>query len=230
VKRGEPGVDQARGRLDHDGVALHHPEPGDHADERTIGLAPEPTANGRVRRERPVRLDVGAARECRHALGLEEPRGEVLAADRVGHRDDPRGRPPVEPAVGRVRPDRLRDVARADDRARRPAESVGGGGEPVLLAAMDVHDVGLRELRDEAAHVGGVGEGRDPAREREGLRAPDPQRPRRRDHPRLASGAAAERHLVAATLELAAHARGPVGVGRPAAAGDELEDSHTRLR
>ena len=211
-------------------MSLHDSEPGDHPDERAIGLAPELPPDGWVRGERSVDLGVDAARERRHALGFEKPRGDVLAADRVGHRDDPRRRPPVEPAVRRVRPDGKGDVPRADERARRPAEPVGGGGEPVLLAPMDVHDVGLRELRDEAAHVGGVGEGRDPAREREGLRAPDPQRPRWRDHPRLASGAAAERHLVAATLELAAHARGPVGVGRPAAAGDELEDSHTRLR
>ena len=211
-------------------MALHHPEPADHADERAIGLAPEPTPDGGIPRERPVRLDVRAARQRRHALGLEEPRGDVLAADRLGHRDDPRGRPSVEPAVGRVRPYGLRDVARADDRARRPAEAVGGGGEPVLLRAMDVHDVGLRELRHEPTHVAGVGARREPARERERLDPPDSQGPGLRDHPRLASRAAPERHLVAATLELVAHPRRPVRVGRPAAAGDELEDPHTRLR
>jgi len=67
-------------------------------------------------------------------------------------------------------------------------------------------------------------------REGERLDALDPQGPRWRDHPLLRSRAAAERHLVAATLELAAHACGPVRVGGPATAGDEMEDPHTRLR
>ena len=89
---------------------------------------------------------------------------------------------------------------------------------------------GRHKLEGEPAHIGGVGEGLEPAREGERLDTPDPQLERRRDHPLVRSHAAAERHLVATPLELAAHASGPVCVGGPATAGDELEDPHTRLR
>src|SRR3989442_1140782 len=48
------------------------------------------------------------------------------------------------------------------------------------------------------------------------------------DHRPLGAAPAAERDCVAAALQLAGDPRRPVGVGRPAAAGDELQDSHAR--
>jgi len=117
-------------------------------------------------------------------------------------------------------------VARADYWARRPAEPIRDGGQPVLFAAVDMYDVGLRDRGAEPPDVAQIRVRSEPPREREGRDPIDALGAGASDHPLLGAVSAAERDLVTAPRELARDPRGPVGVGRPAAAGEEVKDSH----
>jgi hypothetical protein len=210
-------------------MPLHHTEAAHHPDEQHLGHAAEAPADLRVRRARGVLLGVGAARERDHAVGRQQARSDVLSADRVADRDHERRRPAIEPAVAGVRPHRLHDVARADEGAGRRGEPVGDGGQPVLLAPMDVHDVVPGERRAQPADVCGVGGRPGTAREAVRRDASDAFGARPRDHAFLGPRATAQRDLVPSPLQLAPDAGGPVRVGGPAAAGHELEHPHARV-
>ena len=125
-----------------------------------------------------------------------------------------------------MRADGLHDVARADYWARRPAEPIGDRGQPVLFAAMDMYNVSLHDCGAEPPDVAEIRTRSEPPRERECHDAIDALGADASDHPLLGAVSAAERDLVTAPRELARDARGPVGVGRPAAAGEEVKDSH----
>jgi len=91
---------------------------------------------------------------------------------------------------------------------------------------MHVDHVGTLQQGAKAAEVPAVRHRPDTARERErghGLHAFPAHAV---DHSCLRSGEAREGHRVTAALELSRHPGRPVGVGRPPAAGDELENSH----
>src|SRR5262249_62233778 len=95
---------------------------------------------------------------------------------------------------------------------------------------VDVHDVRVLDRPDEVAYVGDVGPKPEPAREVEAGHAIETSATRSRDDLLLGAGPTTERHHVAAPLELTADARGPVRVGRPAAARYELQDLHATTR
>ena len=116
-----------------------------------------------------VSVRVGATRQRDEPLGRHQPRGRILPADRVGDGDDERGGLAVEPSVGGVGADDLDDVPCPHDRPRRTRQPIRHRGQPVLLAAMDVHDVGLLKQAREVPDVGDVGHGLDSARQRQRL-------------------------------------------------------------
>jgi hypothetical protein len=124
-----------------------------------------------------------------------------------------------------VRPDRLDDVTGAHDGA--PPDQAGrDGGQPVLLAAVHVHHVGGGHRGAQAAEIAQVGGGAHAAEERERLDPAHALLPRAVHDQPLGAAAAAEYDRVAAALQLARDTRRPVGVRRPAPAGDELENLH----
>ena len=136
--------------------------------------------------------------------------------------------PAVEPAIEGVRADRLHDVARAHDGARRGGEAIGEGGEPVLLAAVHVHDVGVGQPAEQRPQIARVACRR--AR-RSGTRASRCARRRSRARDRSRGPRcplADERRRMPGALELGADARGPVRVRRPPAARHEVEHPHGR--
>ena len=159
--------------------------------------------------------------------GRQQPGGQALAADRLRHGHDERGGAAVEPAIARVGPYRLRDVAGAHDRPPS-RQARGHHREPVLLAAVHVDDVARRDGRAQLSHVRDVGGRAQTAGEPERHDVADALAARAVCHRLLGAAAAAERHRVAATLQLARHARRPVGVGGPAATRDELQQFHRR--
>ena len=205
-------------------MAFHDAKPADHSEERRIRRRPEPPAQIRIHGQRPVRIDVGAAGQRHDLLGREQARGEVLPPDRLGHRHHERGGVSVEPAVPRMRPHGLHDVPRADDGPGRRDEPVGDRGEPVLLATVHVHDVGLREGGPELPDVGEVRARIDAARKAERADPGHALGLGPADHALLGAAAAAEHDRVSPPLELPGDPRGPVGVGGPPAAGHELQD------
>ena len=219
---------QARRGLDHDLVALHDAQAGDHADQRTVRPSAEARVGLGITRPRMVALGIGAARQRGDAVRIDEAGGDVLAPDGFGHRHHERGAAPVEPAVGRVGPHRLRDVTRPHDGARRGNQAVRHGGQPVLLAAMHVDHVHIGQHRPEAAKIAAVGHGMRTARQGQRGHTLDAFASRPIDHARLGSHAAAERHQVAAPLELPRDPGRPVRVGRPSATGHQLENLHQR--
>ena len=112
------------------------------------GTFSSPRASRRVRR--CARPGDSARRRPRPAGPPRGPPGParsamMLAADRLGDGDGEIGRRAVEPAVQRVGADGLHDVARAHDGPARVREAVGERGQPVLLAAMDVEHLRLRQ-------------------------------------------------------------------------------------
>ena len=149
-----------------------------------------------------VALGVGAARQRRDMVRIDEARGDVLAPDGVGHRHDERRAAPVEPAVRGVGPHRLRDVTRSHDGSRRGDQAICHRGQPVLLAAMDVNHVDIPDQRAQPAKVAPVGDGPSSSDQRQGGQPIDALAPGAIDHSRLGPGPAAEGHLVAAPREL----------------------------
>jgi len=115
---------------------------------------------------------------------------------RDGH--DERGRPLIEPSVPGVRAHGLDDVARADYWTRRPAEPIRDDGQPVLFAAVDMYDVGLRDRGAEPPDVAEIRVRSEPPREREGRDPIDALGAGASDHPLLGAVSAAERDLVTA--------------------------------
>ena len=81
-----------------------------------------------------------------------------------------------------MRADGLHDVARAHEGARRGGEAVGDGGQPVLLAAVHVHDVGVGQPAEQRRRSRASRAGVHAARERERRDAPDAARARAIDH------------------------------------------------
>jgi len=215
-------------RLDHDLVSLHDSKPRDHADQGAVGASPEPPVHLRITHQGTVAFRVGAAGQRGDAVRVDQPRRDVLSPDGLGDRHDECRRAAVEPAIGGVGSDGLSDVPRPHDRSRRGDQAIPERGEPVLLAAMHVHHVDVRHQGAKAPQVTAVHHRPGAAREHERGHPLHPFPACAIDHPRLRPGAAAERHHVTAPLELARHPRRPVGVGRPSAAGHQLEDSHRR--
>lgn len=99
----------------------------------------------------------------------------------------------------------------------------------MLLAAMDVDDIDVGKPRRQPTDVPEIVRAGS-AREAEGLDAWDSLAPRPVDDLGLGPTATAERDLVAAAVELPRRSRGPVGVRRPATAGQEMQDPQQRLR
>ena len=129
-------------------------------------MAPEARVGLEIARPRMVALGVGAARQRGDVVRIDEACRDVLTPDGVGHRHDERRTAPVEPAVRGVGSDGLRDVARPDDGSRRGDQTIRHRGQPVLLAAMDVHDVDARHQRAQAAKIAAVGHGASSPRQR----------------------------------------------------------------
>src|SRR5439155_13280788 len=146
-----------------------------------------------------------------------------------GDRDDESG-PPVEPDIACVRAHALHDVPGPDDGARGRRQAIGGDGEQVLLAAVHVHDVRASKSGHQAAEIRHVGSRTEATREVEVVDAVDAFGTGAVDHRHLGAATAAQRDLVSASLQLAAHADCPVGVRGPAATGHELENSHRSAR
>ena len=226
-------VGQPRGRLHHRLMSLHGTEAGDETDQRRVRRhvgqrGPEP-AGRRARRAGAEALGVDPPRHGHHALGSPESRGQQLQANGLGHGHHEVGGLVVQPAVERVRPHRLDDVARAHEGPAHAGEPDGQRGQPVLLAAMDVEHPSVGQPAHDAVQVGGVGDRLHAAGQLERLDAGHPRRTRSADHPRLAAPLADERHVVAGALQLHGRARGPVGVRRPSPARHDLPD-HERRR
>ena len=138
----DPARRQPRRRLDDDRVSLHDAKDGDHADQRLTRVTAQAPVHLRIARERPVPLGVRAAVQRERPIGVDEPGGNELAPDGLGHRHDERRGAAIEPAIGGVRPHRQRDVARPHEGPRTGDQPIGDRGEPVLLAAVHVNDVG----------------------------------------------------------------------------------------
>ncbi len=223
--RGEPDR-----RLHDDTMAFHDAQPAHQADEGRGVAGAQGRADGRRRGAGSVGVDVGAAGERHDILRSEQPGRDVLPTDGVRHGERERGRATVEPAVGGVRSDGLSDVSRSHEGTRTAAQAVGDRGQPVFLAAMDVDDVGVGEPPTELANVGRVGDGADASGEAEGDDPLHADLPRALDDLRLRSRPAPERHRVAAAGQLLRHARSPVRIRRPAAARQQVQDPHARLR
>ena len=98
-----------------------------------------------------------------------------------------------------MRADGLGDVARADD-GTAAGQARGDGGQPVLLAAVDVDDVGGGDGRAQPAHVGEVGARPHAARELEHRHPLHAFLTGAVDHRPLGAAPAAERDCVAAAL------------------------------
>ena len=98
-------------------------------------MAPGSGASGRY-------APVGTTGERDDTVRRQQPGGDVLTANGLGHGHHERGGSAVEPAIAGVRPHRLRDVTGAHDGSRRRDQAIRDRGQPVLLAAMHVHDVG----------------------------------------------------------------------------------------
>ena len=211
-------------------MAFHHAEPGDEADEGDIGRDAERAAKAGAVDARMKASEVDASGQGHDPLGGHELRRDVLPADGLRHRDHEARRPAVEPAIEGVRADRLHDVARAHDGARRGGEAIGDGGEPVLLAAVHVHDVGVGQPAEQRPQIARVACRVHAAPERERRDAPDADRARAIDHAGLAARFADEGRRVPGALELGADARGPVRVRRPPPARHEVEHPHGRTR
>src|SRR5204863_1289859 len=120
AERVEPG-----GGLDHDLVPFHDAKARDHPDQEGVLSAAQRSIDFAIARLRSVTLGVGPSRERGDPVRVDEPGGEILPPDRVGHRHDERGRLTIEPAVRRVRSHRLRDVTGPDERPWRGRQPVG---------------------------------------------------------------------------------------------------------
>jgi hypothetical protein len=165
---------EAGRRVDHRLVAFHHPEARHEADDRHVVRQPErgPDAViGRRPRAGPELVHVHAPRHRHHAALHPEASGHELAADGLGHGDDLVGGVAVEPAIERVRPHRLDDVPRADEGPTQVGHAIRERGQPVLLAPVDVENLGLGQPRDELPQVAHVGHRADAARQGQGLDA-----------------------------------------------------------
>ena len=125
-------------------MALHDPEAGEKPDDGEPGRQAQLAAEGSSVLRRAEALAVGATRQRYHAIIGQESRRDALPANGFAHRHHQVRRLAEEPAVQGMRANRLDDVTGADERALRSGHPVRDGSQPVLLAAMDMDDVGAR--------------------------------------------------------------------------------------
>ena len=138
--KGAARAGELLGGVEDDGMPLHHAEsrhePGDgHAFRHSQFGTKSAGAAG------PEALPVRPPGQRHHAIRRGEPGPDALAPYRLADRHHEIGGARVQPAIQGMGPNGLHDVARPDERSGRSRSAIGEGGEPVLLAPVDVDDV-----------------------------------------------------------------------------------------